>query len=276
MLEEQLRNLNGNNYRLKKELYSVVREMCTKKKELYLSRIVVVMGTRCSLRCCDCGNLMPYFKNPCELDTQKIIKSITQISQISKSILHCELIGGEPFLQNNFAEILEYVISIETINSIEITTNGTIIPKDKMLIKLLQNSKVCVRISNYGEMVNNSKFIDFLEANNIRYEVLKIESWIAPGDMVKRNKNRTVIKKQYSKCTSAILCKTLFEDKLFACARASSLYALGVLPDEYISIDENFNVDRFKEFLLKDFSIACDYCDIASKNQKIIKPAVQL
>ena len=274
MLEEQyrVRGVKGNKI---KEFHSCVNEICTNRDELYLSKIVIVMGTRCSLRCKDCNNLMPYFKNPGELDTQKILKSITKICQISKSILHCELIGGEPFLQSNLGEILNYVISIETIKNVDITTNGTIIPKNNMIIKLLQNPKVYVRISDYGERVDNGKFIDFLITNNIKYEVLEM-GWVAPGNMVKRNRNRILLKKQYSRCSGATVCKTLFEDKLFVCSRAASLYALGILPDEYISINEKLNAKKLKQFLLNDFSIACDYCDVASDDQKRVEAAVQL
>lgn len=276
VLEERYKNLNMSKDSIKQEMRSSIKEICLSENELYMSRLVVVLGTKCSLRCRDCNNLMPYFKNPCELDTQKIIESIYQISKNVKLIFQCELIGGEPFLAQNLKKVLEYVISIDSIKDVVITTNGTIIPRDEALLRILQNPKVCVRISNYGNVVDSSNFAACLTANNIRYNVLQLETWISPGNVQKRNKDVNAIKKEYIGCKAEYLCKTLFKDKLFSCARAASLYALGILPDEYVYIDESLTAEKLKKFLLKDFSIACDYCDVASVNKKKVEPAIQL
>ena len=276
VLEEQYVNSNMNKSEIKRKIYLAIEEMCDNENELYMSRLVIVLGTKCSLRCRDCSNLIPYFQKPCDLNSEKIINSIERISRSTKQILRCELIGGEPLMANNFLEILEYLLSIESIKSIEVTTNGTIVPKNELTINILQNPKVYIRISNYGDLVNNNNFINFLIINNIRYEVLELDTWILPGNMNKRNKNKNTLRKEYARCTSGYLCKTLFEDKLFACARAASLYALGVLPVEYISIDDKCTTEELKKFILRDFSVACDYCDVANNNPKEIEPAIQL
>lgn len=275
VLEEHYTNLNMNKNEKKRKMLLDIEKIISAENELYMPRLVIVLGTKCSLHCRDCNNLMPYFKNPYDLDSKKIIASIDKISRSTKSIFKCELIGGEPFIASNILQILEYIITVDSIKNIEITTNGTIIPKSGMLINVLQNPKVCVRISNYGNIVDNSNFIKFLIANNIRYEVLQLETWILPGNIDKRNKSKNTLKKDYARCVSGYLCKTLFEDKIFACARAASLYALDRI-DEYISVDESFTAEEFKKFLLKDFSIACDYCDVASDNRKEVEPATQL
>lgn len=66
--------------------------------EFALVRLVVVLGTRCSLRCRDCNNLMPHFKPQKDLDINKIIESLEILTRNVSSILKCEFIGGEPFL----------------------------------------------------------------------------------------------------------------------------------------------------------------------------------
>lgn len=276
VLEAKYRCSNTNKNEIKKKMRLAIMRMSLEQNELYLSRLVIVLGTKCSLRCRDCNNLMPYFKNPCELDPQKIKESVERICRISKQIFICELIGGEPFIANNLLEILEYLISIDAIKNIEITTNGTVIPKNQKVIDILRNPKVYVRISNYGDVVDNNKFISFLIGNKIRYELLQMETWISPGNIKNRNKRKEVLRKEYARCSSGYLCKTIFEDKLFACARAASLYALGVLPDEYINIDDNLTSVKLKNFILRDFSIACNYCDVANDNLKEVEPAIQL
>lgn len=182
------------------------------KNELDLARLVVVLGTKCSLRCRDCSNLMTYYKPQEDFEIEEILTSLNNITQKARSILKCELIGGEPFLSKNLDDVLEYVIHNETIKSVEITTNGTIIPNEKQ-IPLLKQSKVLVRISDYGELVDKSSIITFLKEHQIRYQVLGIEEWSLDGGVESRNRTEAELKKQYRACYAGYYCKTLYKGK---------------------------------------------------------------
>ena len=246
------------------------------KSDLYMTRLIVILGTKCSLNCKECNNLMPHFKPQIDLPQDEIINSLNNVINVSKSILICELIGGEPFLSKNFKTLLERVINEDKIKQIEITTNATIIP-NKDLIELLQNKKVIVKISDYGELVNKDKLIDFLKENEINYEVLKITNWISSGGIEKRNKDHQALHEEYSNCSPGIYCKALFGDKLFQCARAASLYALGYMKEnEYIDCKNLKSSEELKDFILRDWSVACDYCDQGLLNKKFIKTAEQI
>lgn len=246
------------------------------ENELDIVRLVVVLGTKCSLRCRDCSNLMPYYKPQEDFDKEEIITSLNNITEKTQSILKCELIGGEPFLSKNLSDVLEYVIKNEIIKAVEITTNGTIIPNEK-LIPLLKNPKVQIRISDYGEVVDKSNIIAFLQEHSINYHLLDCEKWVLAGGVETRNKSKKELVKQYRMCHSGYYCKPLYKGKIFSCARAAGLYDLGFMKDkEYVEVFENFDEKEMKEFLLRDFSIACNYCDSATKNMVYTSPAVQL
>lgn len=45
---------------------------------------------------------------------------------------------------------------------------------------------------------------------------------------------------------------------------------------EYVEAYENFDDKEMKEFLLYDFSIACNYCDKYSENVVYVSPAIQV
>ena len=45
---------------------------------------------------------------------------------------------------------------------------------------------------------------------------------------------------------------------------------------DYIDINENLTIDQIREFWIKDFSMACDYCDITIEDKKYVMPAIQL
>lgn len=244
--------------------------------ELNIARLVTVLGTKCSLRCRDCNNLMPYYKPQEDFDKEEILTSLNNITQKAQSILVCELIGGEPFLSKNLDGVLEYVIQNETIKSVEITTNGTIMPSEEQ-IPLLKSPKVSVRISDYGELVDKRRIVTFFDEHQIRYKVLDTGKWISVGGVESRQRTETELKRQYKACSSGYYCKTLYKGKIFACARAAGLYDLGFMKEkEYVEAFETFDEKKMKEFLFRDFSVACDYCDNGLSNSVYIAPAVQL
>ena len=256
-----------------KETKQVLYNSNTGKK--YITRLVIALSNKCSLRCKECNNLMPYFKPQKDLDTKKIIDALESILDKVENILRIELIGGEPFLAGNLQNVLERLVLEKKVTSIEITTNGTILPRGNIL-ELLRTPKVTVRISDYGNLVNKGRLIQYLEREKISYEVLPLEHWTSPGGVEKRNRAKDLLRKQFAKCSAGLMCKTLYEDKLFACARASSLWALNFMKEEeFLPIDNTVTSDRLEEFFLRDYSLACDYCDIASENQVFVEPAEQ-
>ncbi len=241
-----------------------------------IPRLVVVLGTKCTLKCKECNNLMPHFKPQKDLDKNKIIQSLKVILNSVQTILICELIGGEPFLSDNLKDVIELLINKKNVFQIEITTNGTVLPRP-ILIRLLQNPKIKIRISDYGMLADKDRLISFLQENNIKYGVLDLGNWISSGGVEKRMRNKKELKNCYRNCSSGYYCKTMFDGKLFSCARAASLYSLGYMKEkEFIEMENKVDSNRIREFLMKDYSEACDYCDMGCKVKKIIEPAEQI
>ncbi|MCM1231288.1 MAG: hypothetical protein NC489_14300 [Ruminococcus flavefaciens] len=252
---------------------SAVKKM--QSGEICISRLVVTLGSKCSLQCRDCNNLMPYFRPQKDLDVKKILRSLGILTAKVHAILKCELIGGEPFLSDHLSEVLDFLIEQKNVYRIEITTNGTRLPKQEQIV-ILRNKKVKVRISDYGKLVNKQTIITFLEKNSISYELLEIERWTAAGKINKRKRDIMELKDIYHNCFAGYYCKTLYEDKLFACPRGASLWALGYEEEqEYIEIEENLSIKILKDFFLKSYFAVCAYCDKASE-KVYVEPAIQL
>lgn len=263
----------------KEEKESLVKEMLQtlgRHRGVDLPRLVVVLGTKCSLRCRECNNLMPLFKPQKDLEKKEILTSLKTVLDKVHTVIVCELIGGEPFLSENLSDAIGLLVQSKNVMRIEITTNGTVLPEDS-LIPLLQNSKIKVRISDYGELVDKDKMIEFFRKNRINYCVLRLGQWTSPGGIEKRNRSKEHLKSCYAACPSGYYCKTLFGRKLFSCARSASLSALGYMKEEeFLEINTDLSASAIKEFLLKDYSEACDYCDVSDENVKFVKPAEQL
>lgn len=249
-----------------------------KNKEIYsIPRIPVVLTPKCTLKCKDCNNLMWKFQEYKELHSQKIINSLKAIIQQFDFVPCVELIGGEPFMASILKEILAFLCEEKKVLSIEITTNATVVPNDE-IIDLLKNEKVIVRISDYSCVIKQDRFISSMEKNRIHYVELPMEWWISPGGTEKRGRKVESLVKQYYACASGYLCKTLWENKLYPCARAASLKELDIYADcAYVDLENQKKLrERIINFFLAPTCGACDYCDIALEHKNYVEPAIQM
>ena len=247
----------------------------------YYEYLEIPITTRCSLRCKHCSNLIPCYKKQKDYDIDILTKSIKNFLECINNIVYIRILGGEPFLSNNLYKIIKVLLKSNKIQRIEIVTNGTIIPNDKKLTKLLRNKRIIVCISEYS-FVNYNKLVEYLSKNNIKYRIDKMKFWVSYGNTKKRNKSKKELIKQYSRCNS--ICKSLVNGQLHICPRSSHGTDLGIIKNnnnDYLDLlDNNTSIIEKKKLLNKllnkKYIKACDYCDFATKNSKKIKVAEQL
>lgn len=213
-----------------------------------------------------------------DLECKKIIVSMLKIIEALDFIPCVELIGGGPFLAQNLGRVLGFLLNQEKVLAVEITTNATIIPQEEIL-EQLKNPKVVVRISNYGNVVDQSRFLDCMGQNEIRYQTLASQGrWVSPGGTTARNRDEGELVRQYYRCNSGYLCKTLWEDKIYPCARAASLAELGIVQDcpNISGLDKEGLWERLYSFYIVPSCGICDYCDMSIENPVYVEPAVQM
>ncbi len=237
-------------------------------REIYPD-IVMVMTTRCSLKCKNCNNLMPHYVNPYNIDLDVLKKDIDRLSDRLDRVVKFSLIGGEPFVYPHFKEILKYALTKKNFMYISITTNATIIPDEEM-IKIIKNPRVFVEISDYGVKTQKvDQLIELCKRENIKYIPDKVNSWVSPGGTEYRGKNVDQLRREYNRCYSSRYCKAILNGKIFLCARGAHLYDLGYMKSEHDCFDTRANLDRkdfrnkFRNFMLSDYADACNYCDHA-------------
>lgn len=277
---EELEKNNGLQYILNLFHLDSKKQLITKMVEkgiVSIPRIPIVLTPKCSLKCKECNNLMWKFETYQDLSTEKIKKSIKRLIDSVDFLPTVELIGGEPFAAKNIKEVLDFIIEEKKVLHIEITTNATIIPQQE-LIKSLQNEKVNVRISDYSMIVNQNRFIECIQENKINYKKLSFERWIATGGIEKRNRKSMDLIKQYYRCDAGYLCKTLWEDKIYPCARAASLAKLGICGEcPYVDVLHSENLsEQLIHFFMAPTCGPCDYCNVALEEVEVVEPAIQL
>ena len=259
------------------ESVNELREALLNERLFAIPRVPVVLTPKCSLRCKECSNLMWKFEDLRDLSAGKIIVSLEEMIKCFDFLPSVELIGGEPFAAGNLKEVLDYLVLQKKVLNIEITTNGTILPKQE-LIESLQNEKVIVRISDYSMVVNQDKFVVCMEENDIKFEKLIFDGWCETGGIEKRSRDSEVLIRQYYNCEAGYLCKTLWEDRLYPCARAASLAVLGIYENcPYVDMTNEENLQqRILQFWMAPTCGPCDYCNTGLDNQVLVKPAEQL
>lgn len=286
---DRVTELGWSRHHLVKSLFNLVKviflyrqKMCQiyRNEYTYVRQVEFVLTTKCSLRCRDCANLMQYYKKPYEVEKVKIINALRNLLDKVDELDTVVLVGGEPFLAQNFKFIIEEIKKEKKINHINIYTNGTIIPKDE-IISALVSPKVKIIISDYGDISRNKKAL--VEVCNKKgvdcYLKTKDLFWGDVGNMEVRKRTSKQLVKQFRQCKNP--CRSILNGKLYYCPRASHGDDLGLVKTsekEYVDLmQENLRKeDILKIIYSQHYFSACDYCNYGTKDMVPITPGVQL
>jgi len=240
--------------------------------------IEIAVTAKCNLKCEGCSNLMPYYKSPGHVDITLVKRTINTLLQASREITIMKFIGGEPFLYDNLYLAVEQASGSEAVRNIEITTNGTILPKERNL-ECLKNDKIKLIISEYPA-VSSKRLIELLEENQVKYETRQFENWEDYGDLCKRGYSEKDLRRSFRFCASAE-CKTVYMDSLYTCPRSAHGRALGLIPVQ--GAEENGREDsvnlistpkkdlrrKIRGLYAVPYVQACDYCNAAWERKMI-------
>lgn len=252
--------------------------------------LVLWVGTKCSLRCKDCCNLIPYVQQE-SYNVNEIIDNLNYVTKDVKINL-LKIQGGEPFTHKNIDEIIQKCANNNNIDKIEIATNGTIMPNKKTIEIIKKNNKVSIRVSNYKCAENSRiKIEKALKKEGIDIEeydfVYSTGEWYYLGSVDnEREKNLNEIKAIYSKCPNRS-CWTLAKNYFATCGRMINLLTLKsketIKNNNIIDINELIEsnidfIDVYQEFEKRyndnnNPSILCGYCQ---KDFNKIPAAIQL
>lgn len=203
-------------YKYKKECMSRylngcgIRQISPKMKEIFsiwLSRKTEIpffdlnVNNMCTLKCKKCDQGIPYLNNKCRYSAKEIIGDMEKLFKHVDYVYQISILGGEPFINKDLAEVIDWCSSSEKIGSIIVVTNGTIFPGEDILTSL-KNKKIILGISWYPikDDANRMKLIEYCARHNIHYHIRK-EDWLDFGDFrVPRGYNKQEMKKVFNNC----------------------------------------------------------------------------
>lgn len=231
-----------------------------------IESLEIHVSYHCNLSCKGCSHMTP-------LEKEKFIdelKTYETLKVLSKYV-HCNvirLIGGEPTLNNNLANIAKNIKKINIADKVAIATNGIFI--DKIKDNILENIDV-MEISNYhySDYFTN-KIINWAKEAKEKYNIksyIYMYKYFRESISYKENKNKDLIQKIYDTCIVSHdwQCFNVFEGYLFKCPQAMAISRN--INDNYmningIKIEDNDNLENaLNEYINNKLPLkACSHC----------------
>ena len=147
-----------------------------------VSKIDTIITSKCTLRCRNCNMFIGYVDKPVDMDFNSLKRNFDIFFDSVDFVYEYTLLGGEPFLHKNLDDIIEYLRTHygERIGQINLISNGTVLPNEKIKTVLAQNH-VAIHISDYtGTLKYNGKLqkvVDSLAQAGIEYYVIPNNTW---------------------------------------------------------------------------------------------------
>ena len=244
----------------------------------------VVITTNCSLNCKYCGNYQPYIKNKQHKDIDEIKKDIDIFFSCFDRVKHFSLSGGEPLLNKNIGEIIEYIFDKydKKIFRFEIPTNGSVVPS-KELFDILKNDKIYLICGNYTKNAPHiidsyNKLIEKCKELSINYEtpdnnnMVFFKSFPPKEDYSKYTEEQ--LRYRYAKCKSIYSGQEIINGKLYSCCLSANADTANLIKScDYDVLDLNkyyaggggYSKNELIEFRLdyceKGYLEFCKYCN---------------
>lgn len=217
-------------------------------EKVELGFLVVWVGTKCTLHCKACANMIPYAKQV-DYDIEDVIKDLKRVLKYAK-VKKIQIQGGEPFLNKGIIKLIRIIDKLD-VEEILITTNGTVRLDDAVIqaLKKIKNPHFFINVSNYECVkAKQTVFVDKLRKEGIPVQYYAFKDgdgdWRDYGDInTPQNKNNAAVQGIFNHCDTKY-CNTLAKGKIYRCGRA-------VITEEYYELDLKENKDYIDVHNLK-------------------------
>lgn len=267
---------------------------------LKMDHATILITLKCNLKCKLCSAYAPYYtdaRHPALEDTKEALKRFFLIVSYVDKFTIC---GGEPLIYPFLAEVLDFLQQYKKqMGLLEILTNGTVVPSEKLLNQMKQyaENEFRVLIDNYGPDLSRQvpQIADLLErvgithtVRNYTHENPHCGGWVDFGDLtVQKCHTREEIEARYAECAYPQKLGFSFaigpDGCMFPCGPSRRCHALGIIRNEkeYVDLlDDGVSVEEQRRKIsavLNGKSLdACAYCNGLCDNSPRFMPAEQI
>lgn len=243
---------------------------------LFLRSVDIVITERCSLKCKDCSNLMQYYESPVNISFDEVISDFDALTSQVDHVYEVRLIGGEPFMNKDIYNIIQYISASPKISKLVVYSNA-MIPIKMDQAHILQHPKVVFTLTDYGDLAKNTQRVtQSLDALGVAYRLHAPENWTDSGVIHDFKRSVEEQKTLFSECCGKNLY-TVTAGKLYRCpfaANADRLQAIPVDAANAVALSEGSAAIRAYTRDI-DYIPACNYCKGRSFGAPEITPAIQ-
>jgi len=263
---EEHNHRTSQNYMKNKVANAVkLNELYFDESKTYLRSLDIVITNKCSMNCESCANLMQYYVAQKNTDNE-ILKAVKIISENVDHISEYRIIGGEPLMNKNWAQITKDVIDQDPNRTVYIYSNATICPKDEQL-EIFQGKNLHFYLTDYDHLSKNmDKVIQALTKHGIGFYRKPAGNWVDCSGIKKHNRDIPRLRQVFKECCATELY-TLLSGKLYTCPFIANAAKLKAIPDNKADYVDLFSTNGdlrnkiSKLVKMKHFFPACDFCD---------------
>ena len=251
---------------------------------LHMPRLNVVVTSRCTLNCEHCSSLMPYYAEQADFDSERMLQSLERILGAVDAVHHVEILGGEPFLNPVMFDVAEMLIATGKVLRIDVVTNGTVVPRPEMALRLA-HPRLSVVIDDYGDLsTKKDALVACLTGAGVGHRVLRHWSWADLGGFEPRGLGEEQLDRTFASCNFNS-CTELLDGRLYRCPRSSHGTHLGLIPNYAEDILDVAAGDATREgwrarlgaFIHgKTHIAACNHCNGNNGHTLVLQPARQI
>lgn len=241
---------------------------------VWLDKLDVVITTKCNLLCKGCSHLIPYYREPGDLDRELVLASMRKLNECFDWCNHYSVLGGEPFLNPDLKFFLEEVPS-EKCNRPQVVTNATILPDDPELFAVMRRKRIVVAYTDYpGNRERIGALLALLEREGVAYCAMHPQ-WTDFGAPVDYQRSAGELKRQFIRCGSRAM--SLLNGRLYYCFRSAHCRNLGITAREDGCVDllNNSSAQNRREIrrlICRRTPLeACRYCKRGTEQNVVIR-----
>lgn len=254
------------------------------ENQIRIPFLVYWSGTKCTLKCRDCCNLIPYMPQV-SFDYLENMRDLFFLSSKVK-VDRLQLQGGEIFTHPDVDKIISFAGELP-IPIITLTTNGTVLLSDSTLEVLQKNSRIAITISHYEcTTKQRDKLVEQLKEAKITYHIYEFNqgdsTWFRTGGPLQHEVSQTKLNHNFVNCLEKS-CITMADGFLYFCGKARAIKMFHDVPDcnyDTVNVRAWRNGEDQSESFIRFMAAQnipkpeCAFCLI--KRGEKIKPAEQM
>ena len=253
---------------LRKAVKAVLQGRMMLDHKLYISNIAVVTSFACNLNCYGCGQHTPQIKQLAadkrKIDFDQICKDLDKILLVVDGIGGIALANGEGFLNPNLNRMMDYFAKTPKIHSMNVPTNGTIIPNEETLTNM-SNHGVTATITRYDcvDEAKRTAVQQAFEQHHVYYSVFEDRKWYLHEYVEDEICDDKEAAEKYCECERFFM---LMQGRLWKCVTNATGIKAGVRPermDDSICV-ETATLQELRQFIIEKNNLSylesCKHC----------------